>query len=283
MTKRDQILQIIRDVPALPTVAVEVQKLLSDKDMDFRKLVEKIKYDPGLTANILSLANSAYFGFSRPVNSLSDAVVLMGTKRIYELIIAESLAPLVHKSVKGYDLPAGKLWEHSVAVAVGCEELTRMLHISAPDYIFTAGLLHNVGKIVLGTFVEIEADPILELARKSDMSFDEAEKSILGIDHAEAGAILLESWKLPEHFINAAQYHHRPDENPSDDHLIVDLVHTADVLTMMSGLGTGTDELNYRADQKVIDRLGVTPKLAEKIIANVLTGMESLSHLLLKQ
>ncbi|MCK5683775.1 HDOD domain-containing protein [bacterium] len=280
MTRRVEILKIINTIPSLPTIAVEIQQLLRTKELDVKVLADKIKYDPGLTANILSLANSAYFSFNHAVNTITDAIVLMGTKRVYELILAESLAPIVHKSIKGYDLPAGKLWEHSVAVAVACEELTKALEIKGTEYVFTAGLLHNVGKIVLGTFVEIEAKPILNLALQQGVSFDEAEKEILGIDHAEVGGILLENWKLPDHFINVAKYHHKPHLFPDGENILIDLVHTADALVMMSGLGTGADGLNYRVDQNVMDRLNLKKVMAEKIIANVMVELENLTFLL---
>lgn len=282
MNQRENILKIIDQVPSLPSVAIEVQSLIRNKDVDFRQLAEKIKYDPGLTANILSLANSAYFAFSRPVNSIADAIVLMGTKRIFELIMAESIAPIVHKSVKGYDLPAGKLWEHSVSVAVASEYLIKELDLKDTEYIFTAGLLHNVGKIILGTFVEIETEPILELALKKDISFDEAEKLVLGIDHAEAGAILLESWKLPVAFINVAKYHHRPTEYKDEDSVLIDIVHIADALVMMSGIGTGADGLKYHVCQKVMNKYGIEKKLAERVIADMLVGLNDLKLLVNK-
>jgi len=282
MSRREEILTVINKVPALPTIAVEIQNMLRNEDVDFRMLAEKIKYDPGLTANILNLANSAYFGFMRPVNSIADAIVLMGTKRVYELIVAESIAPIILRSVKGYVLSPGQLWQHSVAVAVASEQLVKKVGIRAPEYVFTAGLLHNVGKIVLGTFVEIEAEPILKLAAKDDISFDEAEQAVLGIDHAEVGSILLKKWHLPEHFVEVARYHHIPDKKPKDN-ILVDLVHAADALVMMAGIGIGADELHYRVDQSVMDRLGINKTVAEIVIADTMESLENLTQLFKKQ
>jgi putative nucleotidyltransferase with HDIG domain len=245
--------------------------------VSFRALAEKIKYDPGLTANILSMANSAYFGFSRGINSINQALVLMGTKRVFELVLANGVAPVINRSIKGYDLPPGVLWEHSVAVAVGTEELARELRLNVPDYSFTAGLLHNIGKLALGNFVEDELNLISDLCRKKKITFDEAEREILGIDHAEVGGILLQNWNLPRHFVDIATYHHRP-EDFKEINLVLDLVHVADILSMMAGYGLGSDELNYRLSEVVTARLNIRGNQAEKIVANIIIGVNNLKE-----
>jgi len=275
---RNEILSTISSIPAMPTVIVKIRKLLSDPDVSFMELAQTIKYDPGLTANILRLTNSAYFGFSKSVNTVQQGVVRLGTKRIFELAVAAAVAPMTQKEVKGYDLSPGKLWEHSVAVAIGAEQLALALDIKAPDYTFTAGLLHDIGKIVLGTFVEVDAAPIMELSLQKDVSFDEAEKQVLGIDHAEAGAILLEKWNLPEGIVNVDRWHHRPDQFQGDM-LVLDLVHVADVLAMMSGLGVGQDGLNYHTSSEVASRLKLTTKITEAVVCKIMDGLKELSSL----
>lgn len=278
MSLRDEILSKIGLIPAMPTVIVKIRKLLSNPDVSFKELAQTIKYDPGLTTNILRLANSAYFGFSRSVNSIQHAIVRLGMKRTYELAVAAAVAPMTQKAVKGYDLLPGKLWEHSVAVAIGAEQLASVLNLKAPDYTFTAGLLHDIGKIILGTFVEVDADPIMTLAFQKGVSFDQAEKQVLGINHAEAGAILLEKWNLPECIADVDRWHHQPDMFQGDT-LVLDLVHVADVLSMMGGLGIGKDGLNYYSSSEVASRLKLTVKITETVVCKIMGGLKELSSL----
>ena len=278
MSRRDEILSKIGSIPAMPTVVVEIRKLLTNPDVNFTELAQIIKYDPGLTTNILHLANSAYFGFSKSVNSVQQGIVRLGTKRIFELAVAAAIAPMAQKAVKGYDLSPGKFWEHSVAVAIGAEQLALVLNIKAPDYTFTAGLLHDIGKIVLGTFVKVDVAPIMALANQENVSFDEAEKQVLGIDHAEAGAILLEKWNLPESLVNVDRWHHQPDQFQGD-RLVLDLVHVADVLAMMGGLGVGEDGLNYHTSSEVVARLNLTTKITEGVVCKIMSGLKELSSL----
>jgi putative nucleotidyltransferase with HDIG domain len=277
MSRRQEILSSLHTIPNIPPLIMEIRQMIQDPDVSFRALAEKIKYDPGLTANILSMANSAYFGFSRGINSFNQALVLMGTKRVFELVLANGVAPVINRSIKGYDLPPGVLWEHSVAVAVGTEELARELRLNVPDYSFTAGLLHNIGKLALGNFVEDELNLISDLCRKKKITFDEAEREILGIDHAEVGGILLQNWNLPRHFVDIATYHHRP-EDFKEINLVLDLVHVADILSMMAGYGLGSDELNYRLSEVVTARLNIRGNQAEKIVANIIIGVNNLKE-----
>ncbi|HDR04730.1 MAG TPA: HDOD domain-containing protein [Candidatus Marinimicrobia bacterium] len=277
MSRRQEILATLHTLPNIPPLVLEIRKMINDPDVSFRALAEKIKYDPGLTANILSMANSAYFGFSRGINSINQALVLMGTKRVFELVLASGVAPVINRPIRGYDLPSGVLWEHSVAVAVGTEELAKELRLNVPDYSFTAGLLHNIGKLALGTFVENEIELIHNMCREKKITFDAAERQVLGIDHAEVGGILLQNWNLPRHFVEIATYHHRP-EDFREINLVLDLVHVADILSMMAGFGLGSDELNYRLSDVVTARLNIRGNQAEKIVANITIGVNNLKE-----
>ena len=132
---------------------------------------------------------------------------------------------------------------------------------------------------MLGTFIEIDAEPILALACDQQTPFPEAEARVLGMDHAEAGALLLEEWHLPSAIIDVVRWHHEPDRFPNGDTLVVDLVHIADELGRASGTGAGTDGFMYALSQEAVDRLGVTTRIAEKVVSDVLTDLDELSSI----
>ena len=182
----------------MPSVVIKLRQYLSDPDVSFDELAKVIEYDPGLTANLLQLANSAYFGWSGKIKTVKDAITRLGTNRIFQMVLCMSVAPLVRKPVKGYDMESNGLWKHSIATAICGEQLAMIKNIPDSEEVFTAGLLHDMGKILLGTFVEIDDEPIKDLVNSEGLSFNQAERRILGIDHAEAAAELLQYWKLPE-------------------------------------------------------------------------------------
>ena len=275
MSHREQILSKVQSIGTIPAAATEVVRLVRDPDVTVVALTRAIELDPWLTSNVLRLANSAFFGTPRSAATVKEAIVRLGMNRVFQLVVASVVAPMEQQPVKGYDLPAGALWEHSVAVAVGTAELASALSMKAPDHAFTAGLLHDIGKVVLGTFLDVDAEPIMALAYEQAVSFEQAERQVLGIDHAEVGAVLLESWKLPPSIVSAVRCHHRPEDLSGADR-VVDLVHVADALALMTGLGAGSDGLNYRVSDSLPARLPVTTNIAESVTCRMLSALDDL-------
>jgi putative nucleotidyltransferase with HDIG domain len=279
MSTREQILEKIKTIPSMPAAANAVIQLLKDPDVEVNALVRGIEYDQGLTANVLRLANSAYFAGPRTVGSLKEAIVRLGMNRIFQLVLTVAIVPLARQPVRGYDLPAGRLLEQSVAVAIGAEDLAARLDRKAPPHTYTSGLLHDLGKVVLGTFLEVSVGPVLELAQNEQLSFDVAEARVMGVDHAEAGAALLEHWNLPKNISDVVRYHHHPEALKGDT-VVVDLVHMADALAIESGLGGGVDGMNYKPSEVVMSRLKVRPQVAEQVVCRMLKELEEFKALM---
>ena len=198
MNEREAILARIQTVPSLPSVVIKLRQYLNEPDVNFDTLARMIAYDPGLTANVLQLSNSAYFGWSRSIRTVKEAIVRLGTNRIFQMVLCMSVAPLVRKPIKGYDTDSEGLWRHSISTAVCAELVAAELNLACRSEAFTAGLLHDMGKIVLGTFVDVDDAPIKEIMRTDQLAFNEAEQMVLGIDHAEVASALLLAWNLPE-------------------------------------------------------------------------------------
>jgi len=280
MARRPEILAKVRSIGAMPAAAVEAIRLAQDPDVDIAKLTRAIEYDPGLTSNVLRLANSAFFGFRRAIASIREAIVRLGMIRIVSLVAASSFAPLARRRIRGYDLPPGQLWRHSVASAIGSLELAQALGLRAPDQVFTAALLHDIGKVALGTFVEVAAEPIMALAFRQKVAFDAAERQVLGIDHAELGAVLLEDWRLPPGIVEAVAWHHLPTRFEGKDRLVTDLVHVADQICLVGGIGAGADGSHYRPSEEAVSGLRVTTRVIETVTCRILSGLSELGDLL---
>lgn len=277
MSVRDDVLAAIPEIPALPVAASRVLRLAQQPDTGISEIMAAIEYDPGLTSDMLRLANTAYFAGPRQVSSLREAGVLFGTQRIVELVLASSVFPIAKQSVAGYDLPAGELVRQSMALAIGAEHLSSLLGRTAPAHTFTAALLSDIGKIVLGTFLHVDAAPILKLAEDEALSFEVAEQRVLGIDHAEVGAELLRAWNLPDNVIDVVRWHHTPDAHPGDPY-VVDLVHIANHLAVSCGLGVGLDGLNYRPAMSAVERLGVNHLTLEKTTCQIVAELAQIQH-----
>ena len=276
MSRREEILSQVTSVPSLPAVVCRLQEFLDDPEVNFTELARVIECDPGLTANVLQLANSAYFGWQGGIGSVRDAISRLGTKRIFQMVLCMSVAPMVRKPIVGYDLDANNLWEHSVAVAICAEKIAAKLRPSVQPHAFTAGLLHDVGKVLLGTFVGVDVEPIKELVELDSLTFNEAERMVLGVDHAEVGAHLLEKWNLPTEVVSVTRYHHEPSRLGDELRDLVDLIHVSDVICLDCGWGMGSDGLQYRLDEDAAARLKLKSGDAEEAAAQVMIGLEEL-------
>ncbi len=274
ITEKHEILAQIKNVPSLPQVVVKLRKYLNDPEVSFGQLAKVIEFDPGLTANVLQLANSAYFGWAGTIKTVKDAITRLGTNRVFQMVLCMSVAPLVRKPIKGYDLDAESLWQHSLATAMAAEKLVELLNIKGLEEAFTAGMLHDMGKVVLGTFVEIDDEPIKEIVISDNLAFNEAERMVLGIDHAEVAGVLLESWNLPEEVVAAARWHHEPSLADPKFQQLTDIIHVADVLCLNVGWGGGTDGVQYRLDEKANERLGAKVGIAEEVMMQVMLGLD---------
>jgi putative nucleotidyltransferase with HDIG domain len=279
MSRREEILSQIKGVPSLPAVVLKLREYLTDPEVNFADLARVIEYDPGLTANVLQLANSAYFGWAREISSVKESITRLGSKRIFQMVLCMSVAPLVRKPVRGYDLAPDSLWEHSIAVALAAEQLAHKIRLPEAGDAFTAGLLHDIGKVVLGTFVEIDDDPIREIVALDNLAFDEAERMVLGIDHAEVAGALLDDWSVPDAVAEAARWHHDPRRCVQKFQRLVDLVHVADVLCIKIGWGQGSDGLQYRLNEESASRLKIDIGAAEDVVLKVTLGLEELQTL----
>jgi putative nucleotidyltransferase with HDIG domain len=277
MSRRDAIIASLASVPPLPAAVQRTLALLRDPEAEMEDIARAIELDPNITANVLRLANSPQFGGMRAVGTVREALIRLGAKRVGQLIMAAGVSPHVSKEIKGYGLSAGALLEHSIATALAAEALARKIGRTPPEHTFTAGLLANLGKVVLGTFLEVDATPILELAHSEMIPFDQAEERILGINHAEVGALLLERWGLPEEIVEIVRWRLTPDDYPGEN-LALDLVHAGEALAKLSSIALGVDGLHYHPSTLVVQRLDLTPEIVEQVMAQVAVDAAELSQ-----
>lgn len=276
MSKREEILSRLPKIPPLPTSATQMLGLVGNPDTQIAEVQRVVEYDPGLVSNLLRLANSAYFGTGSPINSVREAVVRLGIKRVFHIAMTSAVAPMAQQAISGYDLPRNGLLRHSAATALAVEYLPKRLGMRVPDATYTAGLLHDLGKIVLGTYLEVSSAPIVLMAYREKLSFEVAEQRVLGTDHAEVGAALLSFWKLPPAVVEAVRWHHNPNAHPDANKIVVDLVHVGEHVARICGTSSSTDGMNYSVCNESLERLKVTPELLEMVAADVLGSIEEI-------
>ena len=275
-TKVKRIMAQVKAFPGMPATAARLLKLLEDPESSAAQIEEVLRYDAGLTANILKLTNSAYFGIPSRVSSVRQAVMMLGWKRLLQLVMTICMSTVMKKPVDGYDLPQGELWRHSIAVSVAAESVIKALKIPESEEVFTAALLHDIGKLVLGGFVKDDLAQIKAMVSKG-IPFEVAEYMVIGTDHAEIGARILKKWDFPQDLVNAVNWHHDP-ETCENHCTLSDIVHVANAVGLRIGFGSDDDRLRVDPAVSVADRLGLGPVDLEVLAEQTLEGVNKLSE-----
>ncbi len=271
----DKILQTIERIPAFPATVRKVEELISSGDYSAAQLARVIELDQAIAAQILKMSNSAYFGVRQPIRSIMDAVTYLGQENIIRAVRTAGISKFYHGPVKGY-VPTGiQLWEHSVAVALMSQILFQKLYRRRNPQLYTAALLHDVGKLVMGEFVGESFQKVMELVIHHGRSFLEAEEQLIGINHAEAGRRIAEHWKFPEDIMEAIAFHHRPDLLEKENKTIPWLVYLSDQICLMTGIGVGEDGLAYRGLGEVIEKFNLRMRDVEESIVELTDQLEA--------
>ena len=274
----DEILSKINSFPSMPATGVKMLRILEDPETSVDEIEDVLRHDPGLTGNVLRLANSAYFGIPSKVASTRQAVLLLGLKKLIQLVIASCVNAVLDKPVPGYNMPPGDLWRHSIAVSIASEALVKdKKNIDAED-IFTPALLHDIGKLILGHFVKEEQTAIEQIA-DTGVPYVVAENMVLGTDHAEVGAQILTHWSFPRDIIDAVRWHHDPDTFERT-HASIDIVYLANVLCQTGGNGGEADAYTADLSPAAVERLGLDITQFEDIKVWVSQWVEELSEAL---
>lgn len=234
--------EYVKDVEKLapcPEVALDVLSIAHESDCSIPKLAEKIEQDPGLTANMLQMANSAYFGHMKKITSVKDIIVRLGLETVKIIAITSASVGLLKAPQEAYALGRGDLWHHSYAVATLAHIIARYAKVRDNAAIYTAALLHDVGKIVLDRPLQLESYNRDEGDGGNGMLA--IERRLLHTDHAEVGMALLEKWGLPEAIFVPVGLHHDMTQ-PRSKRLGVKIVHLANFLVHITEYRTDTPE-----------------------------------------
>lgn len=203
MDKTIELVNSVKDIHAMPSVIVKALNIMKKPTASMKELGDIVMFDQSLTIKILALVNSAYYGFSQQISSISIALSLLGMVKVKNIIVAVAMKPMM--SNQGDK----ELWKHSMRVAAGCEYLANLTKVMDSDEAFIAGFVHDVGKIVLHMSNEKLYTKVIN-AVNSGVDVLEAERKYFDSDHVKTGSLLAKRWQLPILLANIISYHHAP-------------------------------------------------------------------------
>ena len=267
-TNLSRIIKNIEDLPTLPRNVLAITELVNNPQSSARDLAGLITEDQVLTARLLKLVNSAFYGFPRRIATVTGAIVLLGFDAIRNLLLTTSLFDFFSGQRDNGSFKREALWDHSLGCAVGAKAIGAYLGYEKIEELFVSGLLHDIGKIVEMVFLRKDFEKVNTVVGVEDILFVEAEERLLEYTHAEVGKILAEQWSLPLKHVDAIAYHHEPHRS---EQFAVEssIVHLADILCRALNFGSGGDKKIPPLNQHVLKILELEMNAVEPIMEKV--------------
>ncbi len=227
---------VIKEIPTLPVVYQELFRRMQDPDISVPEIATVISRDQALTSKILHLVNSAFYGYSKRITTISRAVVILGFQAVRSAALAISVFDYFKDEESNAHIDIASFWRHSIAVASVCKVLAPVLQIRQAEEAFVIGLLHDTGKLIEKRYFPEDFDEVCYAANELHLSWFDCEKALFTAHHALIGKTVFRQWQFPPHIVDAVQCHHEPLKATKAPHLAA-LVHVADYLTYQLGHG----------------------------------------------
>ena len=260
----EDILAKVEHLPGMPAIVQQILITVNDPDFEFRDVVKLVRMDQGITADVLRICNSPYYGLHTKMSSLEQAISYLGANQIVEIVLSSKVVGHYKKAQYGYRLPQGELWRHSMATALLSQKIGERLKFGDLPTLFTGALLHDLGKLILSEYVGEQFDEIEALVRDHNMSFVEAERKVLGVDHALLGAAVARKWNLPEPISYAIAFHHNVDRANTHKE-IVRLVCLSNLMVVHFGIGSGAQGLAAPVPPDLLKDVGLKTRDLDKL------------------
>jgi putative nucleotidyltransferase with HDIG domain len=251
-----QILDGVNHLDPLPVTARRLSSMLGDEKVNIREIAEIVEYDVAVAANVVRVANSAAYAGRYPVERVRDAVVRLGTANLLTIVLGDYLRVL-RVAAPLYDLTEDDLYLHSAAAALMIKAIVAETRRPLPPAASIAALLHDIGKLIMVRYMKADVSVLLNVCKEQKITFVEAEREVLGCDHAEVGGVVARNWGFPAEIIVTIEQHHRVI--PGGNGVVLDAVMLADYAAKSMGIGLGAAGFNIPMDfEGTRNRLGLS-------------------------
>ena len=272
---KDQILKSVKELPPMPQVVLKTQELIADSMADAKKIAETIETDQSIATKVLKVANSSFYGMSGKISSISHASVVLGHKILGEVVTMAGAEGLLDGHLPGYGYDSQDLWKHSLAVAFSSKILTNSDNSDLAKEAHMAGLIHDVGKIILDSYIMEKKEEFEAFMEEEEKTFLEAESHFFGFNHAEIASEVCKKWSFPDSLSSAIRHHHQP--SGSEGNKLSYILHMADYIAVLSGIGYDSDDVLYELEQGTMDYLSVTHENVSELVATVTESVNKIS------
>ncbi len=274
--KLNRIIRKIEDLPTLPRTVLRITELVNNPRTSAQDLAGVVVDDQVLTARLLRLVNSSFYGFPRKVSTVTGAIVLLGFDAIRNLLLTTSILELFSNKKRKTGFNREKLWDHSIGCAVGAKIIGSYFKYERIEELFVSGILHDIGKIVEMLFLPKDFAQIVSIVEKENILLFSAEERVLGYTHADIGRLLAQRWSLPAKIEAVIANHHQPDA--ADGFMLeAAIIHLADILCRALDIGSGGDNRIPPLNKSAWEVLELNISVIEPIMHEIETEFDSIN------
>lgn len=263
MTRADVLKRIehVTTLPTLPDIVSHIIKMVDAPETTASDIGSEISKDQVLSAKVLKLVNSGFYGFSQPIKTIPHAMVLLGFNVVKSLVLSATVFDMMTETIDG-------LWEHSLSAAIAAGAIARKIDLADSEEVGVSGLLHDLGKVVEAEYFRSEFNQITTMVQEDDVSFLDAEMQVIGVQHASIGGWLLEQWRLPRPLVDPIAYHHsfHPSRDNADRTAVI---HIADVLVKAKAYGFSGDTRVPALDPEALRHVSLVIGDLRQILAEI--------------
>lgn len=262
-----QLVKGLTKVASLPSIYFKVEEALADPKSSNKLLADILSEDTALTGRILRLANSAFFSFPGKVDTITQAIIIIGTHQLRDVVLASSIVA-AFKDIPAEVVNMDSFWRHSIACGVTCRILAALRRDANIESAFVGGLLHDIGRLVLYKSTAAAMAQLIEQCGRQNRLLYEAEKERFGFDHAHLGGLLLQEWRLPRRHVETTTYHHAPHK-PREFAAETAMVHIADIIANAMIEGTSGEHLIPPLGKQAWESLKLGPDNVDFIVSEL--------------
>jgi putative nucleotidyltransferase with HDIG domain len=264
----DEIKNTIQKIRPIPQIALKILRMIQTDDYNMKDIAYEARQDQVIAAKVINLSNSPLFGLKVMVDSVDRGLVILGEKKILQVILSATVETMFPEATHGYSLCKGGMFQHALGTAIIAEKLSAFTGHSKPEIAYTAGLLHDIGKIPLDQYVASAAPYFYRSIQTTNKELITIEKDQFGISHPETGAILGNRWNLPKNLLNVIKYHHHPEKTPADYELVT-LVYFADLLISRFQVAHEVEKLETGQWADRLKGIGLKPEQLSEMIERI--------------
>lgn len=273
---KTQLERAMADVRPIPQIVLKIIRMIQDDQCSMEDLAKEVRQEQVITAKVIRLCNTPFFKQRFKVDSIKKALLVLGEKRLLQLAISASMEDFFPKETGGYSFCKGGLFNHAVGTAMICEKLADMTGFVSDDIAYTAGLLHDIGKVVLDQYMGLVYPFFYRRIQNEDQNLIDVENDVFGVTHTEIGGLLADQWLIPEEIVEVIKFHHDPEQatlNPELTHI----VYFADLILSRFMVSNEMDRLNTDYFSERLNKIGLTPEQFPAIIEKLSEEISNLS------